>query len=63
MGFTHYANQYSKRSKLATSMPKELSKQTPFYLVLHCVKSGRIRCYSGPHFPVFSPNAGKCGLE
>ena len=39
----------------------------------HCVKSVRIRSYSGPHFPafglnteylsVFSPNAGKCGPE
>ena len=44
----------------------------------HCVKSVRIRNYSGPHFPafglnterygvfsgeIFSPNAGKCGPE
>ena len=28
---------------------------------VHCVKSVCIRSYSGPHFPVFSPNAGKCG--
>ena len=38
--------------------------------IFHCVKSVRIRSYSGPHFPafglnterysVFSPNAGKC---
>ena len=28
----------------------------------HCLKSVRIRRYSGPHFPVFSPYAGKCGL-
>ena len=34
----------------------------------HCVKSVRIRSYSGPHFPAFShirtefsPNLGKCG--
>ena len=42
----------------------------------HCVRSVRIRSYSGPHFPsfglttrntpylsIFSPNAGKCGPE
>ena len=29
----------------------------------HCVKSVRIWSYSGPHFPVFSPNAGKCGPD
>ena len=42
----------------------------------HCVKSVRIRSYSGPHFPifglnserysvslVFSPNTGKCRPE
>ena len=29
----------------------------------HCVKSVRIRSYFGPHFPVFSPNARKCGPE
>ena len=23
---------------------------------LHCVKSDRIRCYSGPHFPAFGLN-------
>ena len=26
---------------------------------LHYVKGVRIRSYSGPYFPVFSPNAGK----
>ena len=26
----------------------------------YCVKSVRIRTYSGRHFPAFSPNAGKC---
>ena len=43
---------------------------------IHCVKSVRIRSYSGPYFPafglnterysylsVFSPNVGKCGPE
>ena len=29
----------------------------------HCVKSVRTRSYPSPHFPVFSPNAGKCGPE
>ena len=29
----------------------------------HSVKSVRIRSFSGPYFPVFSPNAGKYGLE
>ena len=29
----------------------------------HCVKSVRIRSYSGPYFPAFSPNEGKYGLE
>ena len=29
----------------------------------HCVKSVRIRSFSGPCFPVFSPNTGKYGLE
>ena len=29
----------------------------------HFVKSVRIRSFSGPHFLVFSPNAGKYGPE
>ena len=29
----------------------------------HCVKSGRIRSYSGPNFPVFSANVGQYGPE
>ena len=29
----------------------------------HCVKSVRIRSFSGPYFPVFSPNARKYGQE
>ena len=30
--------------------------------IYHCVKSVRIRSYSGPHFSRISgPNAGKCG--
>ena len=29
----------------------------------HCVKSVRIRSFSGPYFPVFTPNAGKYGPE
>ena len=27
----------------------------------NCVKSVRIRSFSGPYFPVFPPNAGKYG--
>ena len=34
-----------------------------FNRVSYCVKSVRIRSFSGPHFPVFSPNAGKYGPE
>ena len=30
-----------------------------YYGDSHCAKSVRIRNYSGPYFPVFSPNAGK----
>ena len=29
----------------------------------HCLKSVRICSFSGPYFPVFSPNAGKYGPE
>ena len=29
----------------------------------HCVNSVRIRSYSSPYFPVFSPSAGKYGPE
>ena len=29
----------------------------------HSLKSVRIRSYSGPHSPAFSPNAGECGRE
>ena len=36
---------------------------TLYYGDSHCVKSVRIRSYSGPYFSVFSPNAGKCGPE
>ena len=33
-----------------------------FYLVHHCVKSVRIRSYSGPHFPAFGLNTERyCG--
>ena len=39
-------------------------------LLIHCVKSVRIRNYSSPHFPAFGlnterygVNAGKCELE
>ena len=28
---------------------------------LHCVRSVRIRSFSSPYFPAFSPNAGKYG--
>ena len=29
--------------------------------IRQCLKSVRIRSYSGPYIPVFSPNAGKYG--
>ena len=29
----------------------------------HCVKSVRIRSYSGPYFPAFGLNTGKCEPE
>ena len=29
----------------------------------HCMKSVQIRSFSGPYFPVFSPDTGKYGLE
>ena len=32
-------------------------------LIVHRVKSVRIRSYSGPHFPAFELNTEKCGLE
>ena len=34
-----------------------------YYGDSHCVKGVRIRSYSGPYFPVFSPNAGKYGTD
>ena len=33
------------------------------HFATHCVKSVQIRSFSGRHFPVFSPNAGKYGPE
>ena len=30
---------------------------------VHCVKSVQIQSFSGPYFPVFSPNTGKYGPE
>ena len=30
---------------------------------IRCVKSVRIPSYSGPYFPVFSPNGGKYGHD
>ena len=36
---------------------------TAFLHPVHCVKNVCIRIYSGPHFPVFRPNAGKCGPD
>ena len=32
-------------------------------LILHYVKSVQIRSFSGPYFPVFGLNTGKCGPE
>ena len=40
-----------------------LQVDTKKILGLHCVKSARIWSFSGPYFPVFSPNAGKYGPE
>ena len=34
-----------------------------YYGDSHCVKSVRIRSYSGMYFPVFSPNVEKYGPE
>ena len=34
-----------------------------YYGDSNCVKSDRIWSYSGVHFPVLSPNAGKYGPE
>ena len=34
-----------------------------FFKIFHCVKSARNCKFSGPYFPVFSPNAGKYGSE
>ena len=31
--------------------------------IIHCVKSVLIWSYSGPHFPIFSLNVGKCRPE
>ena len=33
------------------------------FLVLHCVKSVRIRNYSGPHFPAFGLNTERYGVS
>ena len=38
-------------------------KQRRRWIERHCVKSIRIRSYSGPHFPAFELNTGKCGPE
>ena len=32
-------------------------------LYFHCVKLSKCGVFSGPHFPVFSPNTGKYGPE
>ena len=32
-------------------------------LTIHCVKVSKYGVFSGPYFPVFSPNTGKCGPE
>ena len=36
--------------------------ETPITLI-HCVKSDRIRSYSGLHFPAFGLNTERCGLS
>ena len=33
------------------------------FCIYHCVKDVRILSFSGPYFPIFSPNAGKYGPE
>ena len=35
----------------------------PYYKMLHCVKVSKYEVFSGPYFPVFSPNTGKSGPE
>ena len=37
--------------------------QNLFSQELRCVKSVHTQSYSGPYFPVFSPNAGEYGPE
>ena len=38
------------------SKAKDLTENFTFCTVIHCVKSVRIRSYSGPHFPAFGMN-------
>ena len=37
-----------------------INRQSDFF---HCVKSVRIRSYSGPHFPAFRLNTGRYGVS
>ena len=32
-------------------------------LIQHCIKSARIRCFSGPHFPAFGLNTEICSVN
>ena len=47
-----------ERSSEETVM--EWNGSTKTLKALHCVKSGHIRSYSGPHFPAFVQNTEKC---
>ena len=38
---------------LLDAMQKQFSIQNEKYSTIHCLKSVRIRSYSGPHFPAF----------
>ena len=31
--------------------------------MVHCIKSARIRSYSGPHFPAFGLNKKRCSVS
>ena len=61
-GFKQAGNKEHLKALLICSHIQSANIST-YFDNFHCVNSVRIWSYSGPYFPVFSSNGGKCGPE
>ena len=54
---------YSFFSNISKACLGHCQTSAQSFCIYHCVKGVRILSFSGPYFPIFSPNAGKYGPE